>query len=621
MFGHPSLSSSIHWFWGLFFLLLQSVGYSAVQNTPPSYWQLHVHYSMSVMLDTANHHLSGSQTLTIKNTSPDTLNELYYHLYYNAFQPGSAMDVRSRSLPDPDRRVGSRIQKLSPDQIGYQRIVAVSQDRNPIASFSISGTVMHLPLKKPILPGQETSIELQFQAQIPVQIRRTGRHNAEGIDFSMTQWYPKLAVYDANGWNTDPYVAREFYGNFGTFEVNLKVPQNQVVAATGILLNPEEVGHGYSALSKPVKGWLTWKFKAENVHDFAWAADPDYKHDTLRVPKGPLLRFFYQSDSTLANWQALKPYCQQLFERMSATFGPYPYPVFSFVQGGDGGMEYPMLTLITARGNLDGLISVSFHEAIHNWFYGLWGFDEGKYPWMDEGFTQYATDYMLHQIRKEEHPRKSIIATYKMLLAMPNRQPLSTHADWYSTNRAYGLSSYIGGAAFLEHLTYLLGEERMPQFWRNFYRDWKFKHPNPENLIRTAEKVGNMELDWFYREFILSTHTIDYAVDSVWKSKEGIAIRLANRGSFPMPIRLRIDLKNGNAQNILIPLDVQRLHSNLSADQKTLSTIAPLSPWPWVDSTYTFELPIGFQNVQSVTIDPDGYLADIDLENNVKFLP
>jgi len=608
-----------------FFLLFIALantgsGFSAETTGPASYWQLHVHYSMSVMLDTANHHLNGNQKLTIKNTTPDTLFELYYHLYYNAFQPGSAMDVRSRNLPDPDGRIGSRIQSLSPEEIGYQRILAVSQERTPIKTFSIVGTVMYLPLIKPILPGQESSIELQFQAQIPVQIRRTGRHNAEGIDFSMTQWYPKLAVYDANGWNTDPYIAREFFGNFGTFEVSLKLPKNQVVAATGVLQNPLEVGHGYSNSSQPSKGWLTWKFKAENVHDFAWAADPDYKHDTLRVPNGPLLRFFYQTDSTNSNWQALKPYCQQLFERMSATFGPYPYPVFSFVQGGDGGMEYPMLTLVTARGNLNGLISVSFHEAIHNWFYGFWGFDEGKYPWMDEGFTQYATEYMLHAIRNDEHPRKSILETYKKLLAMPNRQALSTHADWYSSNRAYSLSSYIGGAAFLEHLTYLLGEESMQRFWKDFYRDWIFKHPSPEHLIRTAEKAGGMELDWFYREFIYSTHTIDYAVDTVFQREGKAQIRLSNKGSFPMPVRLRITKKDDSELNLMIPLDVQRLHLASAPGQQTLSSISALLPWAWVDSTYTFQLPIDFQNLKSVAIDPDGYLADMNLENNVKIL-
>ena len=595
--------------------------YGSTQITPPGYWQIQVHYTMSVRLDTAQHTLSGSQKLSVHNTSPDTLRELYYHLYFNAFQPGSAMDVRSRTLPDPDRRVGSRIQGLKPNEQGFQRILSIQQERSPINDFQVEGTVLHVPLAKPILPGQKTTIDLQFEAQIPVQIRRTGRHNAEGIDFSMTQWYPKLAVYDENGWNTDPYVAREFYGNYGTFEVTLNVPANQVVAATGVLMNPSEVGHGYSSSSLPKKGWLTWKFKAEQVHDFAWACDPDYRHDTLRVPGGPLLRFFYQTDSTLANWQALKPYCRQLFENMSEQFGPYPYPVFNFVQGGDGGMEYPMLTLITARGSLNGLVSVSFHEAIHNWFYGLFGFDEGKYPWMDEGFTQYATEYMMHAILKDEHPRKSLIATYKMLLAMPNRQPLSTHADWYSSTRAYSLSSYIGGAAFLEHLTYIIGPERMKAFWNRFYGDWKLKHPKPEDLIRAAEQVSQMELDWFHREFIFSTHTIDYAVDTVFQAEGKARIKLSNKGSFPMPVRLRITKKDGSALNLMIPLDVQRVKTNPNQSHTSLSNLGPFKAWPWVEPTYLIDLPFNVESIRSVEIDPDGYTADVQLENNVKMLP
>jgi hypothetical protein len=166
---------------GLWMLALCSVSipmYGSTQITPPSYWQIQVHYTMSVRLDTSQHTLSGSQKLSLHNTSPDTLRELYYHLYYNAFQPGSAMDVRSRTLPDPDRRVGSRIQGLKPNEQGFQRILSIQHERSPINDFQVEGTVLHVPLIKPILPGQKTTIDLQFEAQIPVQIRRTGRHNA-----------------------------------------------------------------------------------------------------------------------------------------------------------------------------------------------------------------------------------------------------------------------------------------------------------------------------------------------------------------------------------------------------------------------------------------------------------
>ncbi len=603
------------------FLLACSVSLTWLNAQRKGYWQQQADYVMEVALDPKNHQLEGSQTIRYTNNASDTLRRVYYHLYFNAFQPNSVMDYRSRHLPDPDRRVADRIQKLKEEEQGWHRISSF-RCRGEEQAFTILGTVMEIPLSKPILPGETVALEMEFKSQVPIQIRRSGRNSSEGIDYSMTQWYPKLAAFDEDGWHTDPYIAREFYGNFGRFDVKITLPSEYVVGATGVLQNAEEVGHGYSkagnkAKNSGGKNTLQWHFVAENVHDFAWAADPDYAHKTLQVTDGPLLHFLYLPKSNEdGKWDKLQPLCRAFFEEMNKTFGPYPYPQFSFVQGGDGGMEYPMLTLITASGDLSGLVHVAFHEAIHNWFYGIFGFHEGRYPWLDEGFTTYATDLMVHEVYEAgEHPFYwQSYQAYRMMVSDPNRQPMSTHADWYNQNRSYSLSSYIGGAVFLNQLRYILGEDAFQEGMQRFYRHWKFKHPKPEDFMREMERAGQMELDWYHREFIFSTHTIDYAIDSVWSEGNKTRVRLERKGLFPMPIDLAWKRKNGPLGLALIPLDVQR---GVKTPKRKWNEVLQAPAWEWVRTYYEIELPVPINDLEVIMIDPDQLLADQDPKNNL----
>ncbi|MFM7855216.1 MAG: M1 family peptidase, partial [Flammeovirgaceae bacterium] len=222
-------------------LLLIKITLSFAQ---PNYWQQRVEYTMDVKLDVATHRMAGTQKLVYYNNSPDTLTKVYYHLYFNAFQPGSMMDVRSRNLPDPDRRVMDRISKLKEDEIGYQHIQLLKQDGKELL-FKISGTVMEVTLNKPLLPKTKTNFEMKFESQVPLQIRRSGRNNREGIAYSMTQWYPKIAEYDYQGWHAYPYVAREFHSVWGDFDVKITLDPKFVVGGTGKLQNANQIGHGY----------------------------------------------------------------------------------------------------------------------------------------------------------------------------------------------------------------------------------------------------------------------------------------------------------------------------------------------------------------------------------------
>ena len=277
----------------LFFILITSIAFA---QPHPSYWQQHVDYTMDVKLDVKNFRYSGTQELVYTNKSPDTLNRVFYHLYFNAFQPGSEMDVRSISLSDPDQRVGSRIGSLNEKEIGYLHATYLAQDGESLA-FTEEETLLVVPLAKPLAPNASTTLSMTFEGQVPKQIRRSGRNSKEGVALSMTQWYPKLAEYDHEGWHTNPYIGREFHGVWGNFDVKLTLHKKYLVGGTGYLQNPEEVGHGYAEKTKKTKGKnLTWHFVAPNVHDFAWAADPDYIHDIHKGPNGVALHFFYKNN-------------------------------------------------------------------------------------------------------------------------------------------------------------------------------------------------------------------------------------------------------------------------------------------------------------------------------------
>ena len=262
----------------------------AVAQAPD--WQQRVNYVMQVALDTETHILQGRQQLTYYNNSPDTLRRVYYHLYFNAFQPGSMMDARSRSIEDPDSRVRDRILHLQANETGYQRVRSLKQAGQPLTPRE-EGTLLVVDLQDPLLPGKSTLLEMEFEARVPIQIRRSGRNSKENIAYSMSQWYPKLAEYDHRGWHATPYVGREFHGVWGDYDVTISLPAAYTVAATGLLQNPQKIGKGYSE-AVPEGKQLHWHFVTKQVHDFVWAADTEYVHEAMQLPDGLTLRLLLQ---------------------------------------------------------------------------------------------------------------------------------------------------------------------------------------------------------------------------------------------------------------------------------------------------------------------------------------
>lgn len=593
----------------------------------PERWQQQVAYKMDINFDVTKHQYEGKQNLVYTNNSPDTLFKIFYHLYLNAFQPGSAMDVRSRTIADPDSRVRDRISKLQPNEIGYEKVKSLKQDGKNL-KYEIEGTILEVTLNEPILPGKKETFEMEWNAQIPIQIRRNGRDNAEGIAYSMAQWYPKLCEYDYQGWHANPYIAREFYGVWGDYDVKITMDKRYIIGASGYLQNPNDIGYGYTDKEvKPKGDQLTWHFVAPNVHDFVWAADPDYTHTSLKRADGLTLHFFYQkNDKTKDTWAALPGIMDKAYDFISKTFGPYQYKQYSFIQGGDGGMEYPMATLIVGEGNLPGLVSVATHEWMHSWYQMMLGSNESLYAWMDEGFASYAQDEALNYLAKQGAiPGKEAVAdshaddyqAYKRLALSGTEEPLSTHADHFNTNRAYSTGSYVKGAVFLQQLKYIIGEDAFNKGLLRYFDTWKFKHPNANDCVRIFEKQSGLELDWYKEYWVNSTRTIDYAINAVDSlDNQTTKITLSRIGLMPMPLDVAVTYKDGSKEIFNIALDLMRGNKPLE-DSSAKFTI--LKDWQWVNPSYEFIMNRPLNEIMSIEIDPSGRLADIKRENN-KFI-
>lgn len=585
-------------------------------------WQQRVHYEMDVQLFPDTHRMKGFQRLTYYNNAPDTLRRVFFHLYFNAFNPASMMAERNRVLPDPDGRVVPRIFNLGPDEIGYHDVQTLTQNGRDVV-YDIDDTVMEVELAEPIPPGGEAVFEMWFVSQVPLQTRRSGRDNLEGIDYSMSQWYPKLAAYDERGWHADPYVGREFYAPFGTFDVDITLPANYVIGATGVLQNADAIGHGYQADTTRAYSYdpadsLTWRFHAENVHDFAWAADPDYVHERTTDERGITYHWLFQPD-VAATWARMREWMPAIIGFYSDTFGPYPYPQFTVVQAGDGGMEYPMINFITGRRSPASLLGVTAHEAGHEWFYGVLGSNEADYAWMDEGFTSWATtEAVAHVMGRRDPSHRGAFLNVLALHHYDLLERFNTPSDWFTTNAAYGVASYAGGEMLAEMLGYVISDSLRDAFWNAYYQRFQFRHPNPYDVERVAEEVSGLRLDWYFEQFLNTTRTLDYALADLDAEPTGGGYRttiiLRRTDDVVMPVDLRLTLADGTEQWVNVPLTIMEGHKPVP------ETWIVADAWPWTSPTYTLTLMLPAR-VAHAEIDPRGLTPEVSRLNNTAGLP
>ena len=582
-----------------------------------SNWQQHVEYYMDIKMDVSDFTFKGEQKLIYTNNSADTINKVYYHLFFNAFRPGSQMDVRSRTIEDPDRRVGSRIFELEEKDYGLLDVLSLKQNDKNIF-FKQNETVLLAKLKTPLLPGEKTVLSMVFKGQVPLQIRRSGKMNKEGVHLTMTQWFPKLSEYDFEGWHPNPYIGREFHGVWGNYTVNITIDKNYVVGGTGNLLNANEIGHGYSEKTKNKKGkTLTWRFYAPNVHDFAWAADPNYIHDKKTSDSGVDLHFFYKPTVNIENWKKLQDDALGLLDYFEKNIGPYPWNQYSIIQGGDGGMEYAMCTMITGERPYPSLFGVTAHEMAHTWFQHILANNEAKHPWMDEGFAEYITSLAEESVvgASSDFPHKSSYDRYYILtrLHLENpgldlEQPQTIHSDRWNWNFGYGASSYSKGSVFLSQLGYIVGRKNLAKILKRYYREFKFKHPTPNDFKRIAEKVSDLELEWYLNDWTRTTNKIDYDLSLYDPVSRTVTIK--RKASMPMPLEIDVSFVDGSSALYYIPIDLMQGVKPFDND------VVLLRPWSWVAPKYSFEVE-GNKEILKIEIDPSKRLADVDQKGNV----
>ena len=426
------------------------------------YWQQAVDYTIAVELDHETAQYEGTQSVVYTNNSPETLHKVFFHQYFNAFKPGSEMAIRLKNAGDKNGRFKVDIDSLSPKQQGFLKVSGLTQDGAKTTVVD-SETILEVSLAKALAPGESTTFKMSFEGQVPDVIRRAGKNSKEGIAFSMAQWYPKMAEYDYEGWNADPYTGREFHGVWGDFDVKITLDKDFTVAASGYLQNADDIGRGYSdrKKAKSKKGKITWHYIAPNVHDFTWAADTDYIHDTYPGPNDVSLHFFYKNNpDIIENWKNVAAHHAKLMEYFNEKIGPYPYKQYSVVHGGDGGMEYAMLTLITGNRKFGSLVGVTAHELAHSWFQHILATNETKHEWMDEGFTSFISTLAENEVLEEnkEFPLAGSYRGYYGLATSGVEMPQATNANRYEHNFAYERPPIVKERCFLGQLATSLGK-------------------------------------------------------------------------------------------------------------------------------------------------------------------
>lgn len=604
------------------FLAIFLLAFGLFSAQQDAYYQQYAKYKMNIEVDAANFSYNGKQEIQYTNNSPDELSVVYFHLYWNAFKPGSMMDQRVQNQgKNADGRLVengvSRLSTIPKNEEGSQKINWIKQNGKDL-KFEVQETIMKVYLNEKIKPNSNTTFTMDWDSVVPKQIRRSGRNNREGIDMTMTQWYPKIAEYDYDGWATFDYVGREFHAPFADFDVTIKIDKDYVIGAGGILENPSEV-KGYTEnpdIKTDKDNKATWKFTAKNMLDFAWAADKDYSVESFVVPDGPKVFFVYQKSEKTKYWEEAKPYITKYYQIMNNTFGRYVYPNYSFVQGGDGGMEYGMCTMILGESkSLEGLLGLMIHEGSHSWFQQMLATNESTKPWLDEGFTSYAESYVMYQLfpkTNEANPFINSLKGYAYFAKSGREEPASWLSDHHDNGTAYSVASYTKGELFLVELGYIMGEETLSKVMKKYYQDWHLKHPSDRDFMHIAQQISGMDLKWFYHYWINTTKTIDYAIKDVKYGDTYTTITLVNNSDVPMPIDFNVLTKDKKTINYHIPLNMMR--SPKKSD--FYGNFQTLDYWNWTSKEYTFSIPYKKDELKLLGIDFSQRLADVNPENN-----
>jgi hypothetical protein len=592
-------------------------------GTPGSeYWQQRADYRIEVTLDDGDDTITGRERITYTNNSPDSLSSLWLQLDQNLFSEDSYGALRAEEL-DGNVRHGGFF-----DDGGFD-IASVTLEHGGetvVPEYRIEDTMMEILLDEPLAPGgSKVEIDIDFAFVIPeTGGDRMGRQSIRrGIIYQLAQWYPRMFTYDdVNGWNQSPFLGQgEWYLEYGDFEVALTVPRDFVVAATGELQNPEEVltpgqierlesarrsertvmiidmeEAGDDSTRPEGDGPLTWRFKADNVRDFAWAASDRFIWDAAGW-NDVLMMSFYPEESIgtqgFSGWERSTEYLVHSVRHYSEQWFDYPYPVAINVAGVALGMEYPMIVFCSYQARGAFLFSVTDHEIGHTWFPMLVGSDERRYAWMDEGFNTFINYYSGIEfsggdpiLGGQMTPGQIADDTRRL------RQPLMTPADDIP-EFDIGVQAYNKPAAVLVLLREkVLGPEVFDPAFRRYIEEWAYKHPQPADFIRIMEEAAGRDLNWFFRGWVFENGVLDQALAGVSRSGDTTSVTVENRGGIPMAVEVRVVYQDGTEENLDVPVEA------------------------WAEEQ-RIVLKVTGGRVRHVQLDPDGALPDVDRSNNV----
>lgn len=611
-----------------------------------------MHYRIQARLDEKADILTGRESLTYWNNSPDTLTELFFHVYQNAFTKGSEYDKIEQ-----DHDTHHHFGPYESQGLGTE-VLSMKVNGSAI-EYQLNNTVIKVPLKSPIAPGGLALVDIEFRTYFDSQGSMGRRmkkftHAGQG-HYDGVHWYPRISVYDRKfGWTTDQHLGHEFYGDFGTFDVELTMASNLIMDATGFMLNRDEVlppdlRRKLDVANFKDKPWneqpsviipydststRTWRFHAENVHDFAWTADPTYrigeadavlKNDGDRVVKC----YSLVMEEHACEWQNAASFSAKVIELFSERIGTYGYHKMIVADARDG-MEYPMLTL---DGDSDPFYKdLLVHEIGHNWFYGMVGNNETYRAALDEGFTQYLTAMGMIELEGDTDVFVPSSHFYQRWFEKPvntldnqlyhgfmrsgrNREvpAINVHSDHYAFDdyrNGYGHVYYKTGV-MLYNLEYVLGNELYAEVIKQYFEDWKFAHPYWDDFRKTVRKVTKSDMNWFFDQWVEGTGHIDYAIRSVnHLGDDRYRIKLKRKDDMQMPLDIRIHSREGGPIDVLIP--------NTYFVKKTTAKVLPQwTGWGKYNRKYEFDIEVP-GGIRSIQIDTSRRLADVYQLDNLK---
>ncbi|MCW3122334.1 MAG: hypothetical protein JWQ38_1826, partial [Flavipsychrobacter sp.] len=611
-----------------------------------SYWQQDVQYKIYAIMREEENMIDGAEELTFWNNSPDTLKFVYFHLYQNAFVKGSylhqlekANNTKTAMGKNEAAGLGTTTEKIKVD--------------GQPTTIELDNTIMKVYLPKPLVPGQKVAIKMSFKTWYDKGMtrRRMQMYNAWGfMHYNGVQWFPKLCVYDRmHGWDTYQHLNKEFYGDYGLYDVTLDFPSNYIVEATGVLQNRKEMLPDTLRAKLEIKNFANkkgneppstiipyqkgrrkaWHFIGNNVHDFAFTADPSYRIGTSYWNGVECVAVVQEPHA--AGWQNATDYMTKIIKTFSEEIGMYCYPKIVAADAQDG-MEYPMLTL--DGGSDPGYRGLLVHEIGHNWFYGQVGSNETYRAAMDEGFTQYLTALGLRKIDGENLVESTPKSKYRQHFAEPqnvldlrvlnrytfdalnqNEVSINTHSDDFNNalnhGGGYGMV-YYKTASMLYNLEYVLGDSLFKETMHHYFEQWKFAHPYFEDFRASVIQFTHNDLSWFFDQWFETTKTLDYSICGIHKisGTDSFAVKFRRPGAMQMPIDFTITAKDGSKHSYYIP-------NTWHQKQTAATTLPKWYGWGKLNENYTahVQIPSGIKNVQ---IDTTYRLADIDMVDNYK---